>query len=661
MSYAIDLGDLPPLSDKCLFPPSVLEEVLELHPTLPHPLVFRLSGEKSVLVGVREFTAPNGSILVPENVLQRLGPGPVSVQLAQLPPATFLQVKPAQFYPHITNWKYYLESFVSKNYTTMSKGQTFGLDDKTANTVVQLTVEDANADSVVVVDTDIVLDVVPLDDVMAAQQLDYTSTLATLENVPELTTPVSVEIEPFHRSSAPVMFAVDLKKVRGAELTLSIATDSDLANVDLLCGLDKLVTLENFAFCTVDQDAADSKLIVIDMKSDLIVNHLQKYPDHCTVYVVPFAWEHEAKVTVAQSAPTPTLEKGALEAHTLQGEGPGATQVNGQGPGVCSNCGKVIAGNMALHEAFCLRNNVRCSCGEVFRKEIPGTHWHCDQCSVHGNSALFRSKHVKLFHSGPYKCQCGDAHEYADFIQLVQQHKAAGCPARLHECMFCHLIVPQEQATYEDNFANLTHHESLCGNKTTECYQCGKVLRNKDLASHMKMHYLDKVERSTETLLRCANETCVSVFARESDVTNDLGLCDACFGPLYLTVHDPTRSKLQSRIERRYMLQLTKGCGHAWCTNDECATGGRKLDIKLALAHIKSDLLPQVSGLPVSTNHGRSRFWFCINESSQSRKNVVHKLISEGLYGENMIYKAVAARPSEDGAREWLIRHAIST
>lgn len=617
----ITTGQLPPLSDKCLLPPLLLADVLAAHPALPHPLVFRLtSPTNSVLVGVREFTAPENTVVAPQEVASVLGAGPVTATLApDLPKALFLRVKPAQFYPHVSNWKYYLESFLSSNYTTLSRGQVFGHD---AAAAVRLTVEDCNADAVVVVDTDIVLDVVPVNDVAAHQQQRQTADLAALENVPRLQQTQRVAVEPFS-VAVPKVYALDLT----ASCSLRISTDSDADNVDVVAGFDKLVTLENFAFATMG-----ALSIAIDLASELVSTHVRNGAS--TLYVVPFAWEHDASVTISVEplakppVPLPLAE--------------------------CSNCGRQIASNLQLHEAHCRRNNVRCTCGEVFAKEIPRTHWRCAHCDVHGDSALSEMKHLRMRHSGPYVCVCGDPHEYRDFLELVTQHKATVCPAKLHECRFCHLVVPQEEATYEDRYANLSHHENQCGNKTTECFQCARVVRNKDLASHMTMHYMDKVERNNEVVARCTNGNCVS----ESDAHNDLGLCAACYGPLYLLVHDPTRAKLQNRIERRYMLQLTKGCGHSWCANAECATGGTKLDFKLAMQHVQT-LLGQVAGLPVSTL-ATSRFWFCVNESVQMRKAVLDALRSEGHYADSMLLRAVNAHSDEEAARLWLRCHAVA-
>lgn len=670
MALSVSLAEgLEALSDKCVFPQSALSAALNVHSPLPHPLIYSLESEsgKSILVGVKEFTAPEGEILVPEAVYSRLEGGAVRFELAEIPKAAFLRVRPSQFYPHITNWKYYLESFLSKNYTTLSKNQDFGVYDAAAKTDVKLTVEDANDDLVVVVDTDIALDVVPLNDIMAAQQLSHNNSIAYLENIPDLLWDTEIALVPFNQTDVPSIHRVDLRSIKDNSLSIELKTDGDPYNADLLVGLDKFVTLENFAWCTMAQDSARSKRIDIDLKSDVIVNYLHKHADdkNCWLYVVPFAWEHACLVvlTLLKTVEAPAIDNSKITPEQHLG------QVR------CDNCRKYIDKNkFQLHEAFCVRNNVRCSCGEIFTKSIPSTHWHCEVCvpQVHGNSSLFKFKHEKLFHMGPYVCgQCNDDTHYEDFISMVENHKATTCPAKLHECVFCHLILPQEEATYVDKFANLTHHENACGNKTTECTECGKVVKTKDLPSHLRIHFMNKVESASEHVPRCTNRNCVNIFINGAEPTNELGLCESCFGSLYAQVHDPTHIKLQNRLERKYIIQLTKGCNNAWCENPMCATHS-KWDMMLALKHIQLELLPQIvkpllplnaqrqqSGNSQSLNASSNSMWFCVNASIDSRRRLYEKILAQDHYGEGMVLKAVAACPTEPEARHWLKIHSI--
>lgn len=646
-SYSISISNqLPKYSDRCIFPQSVLAAVLEDHAQLPHPLVFRLSDreKQSVLVGVREFTAPDSEILVPEEVFSRLNQSKVSIEVAALEKATFLQVKPVQFYPQVTNWKYYLESFLSKNYTTLSVRQLFGYWDEAASSPVELVVEDANEKSVIVVDTDSVLDVVPLNDIMAAQQLEQSKVTSALENIPFLDTNMALDLEPFGQVTIPNVYKVNLRDYK-SKLYLEMSGD-DISNVDILGGKDKFLTLDNYSWSTMVQDDKETKALVIDLTSDDMVNYAQKHPEGCFLYFVFFAWEHTAKVSI-------TLSDTLMERQT--------------GDGIqCPNCFRRISKNFQLHELACYRKQ-KCLCGELFNGKIPSTHWHCKECgpSVHGNSSLHRMKHHKIYHQQPYGCnKCKGSATYNSLLDLVTTHKATTCPLKLHECMFCHMILPQGEETYEDRFNNLTHHESECGNKTTECFECGKVVKARDMASHLHIHYLDKVERQASPLQHCANQVCVAIFENTTP-SNDLGLCNSCYRPLYASMYDPKNEKLQNRIERKYVMQLTKGCGNEWCDNPECATGSNKMDIKSALARTKQVLLPLVvvPQLPISQmsncgTKGANSLWLCISEDVMRRKQLLLEVLASDV-AEGLAYRAIWKHLDSDLARQWLMRNAV--
>lgn len=639
-------SSLPRHSDKCRFPQLLLESVLENNGEIPHPLVLRLStATKSVLVGVKEFTSPEDEILVPQEILDRLsylGSEQATTEVVAIPAVASLLIKPAAFYSHIINWKYYLESFISANYTTLSEGQIFCYEDKTAGITVQIEVAAANAPSVVVIDSDAILDVIPLDDTMAAQHLAHGEDVGNFENATVLgVDPLSFTLEPYSRARVPKLLRIDLK--HQAE-PFQIRLDSqDTANVDLLVGIDRFVTLENFLWSTISQDNDTVKLVIIDPKSDTVANytlHCEDSESGCFLYVVPFAWDQVGKIEVSVSKYIPEDPEDEV------------------GKVRCGNCKTLIAqANLQLHEVFCYRTNVRCDCGQIFVKPVPHYHWHCSLCDPlrSGNSALAKFKHDRMLHSGPYLCTCGDKTEYPLYLDMVTTHKATECPLKIHECRFCHMIVPQEEATYQDRYANLTHHEAECGGKTTECYLCGNILKRRDLASHMKIHELKKVEENEIQLKKCSNTNCVNLLNDANP--NDLGLCDFCFGPLFAPVHDPTHVKLKSRIERKYMLQLTKGCGNQKCENLECAAGNTPLDFKLAHQRVQTHLLPsvkepQLPGVVAETR--RNVFWFCVDSSTANRREILQLLQKENKYSSNSVLRAVNATTSEASARHWL-------
>lgn len=654
LRYNVECSDLlPPHSDKCILPSLLLKEVISLRPELPHPLVLELFGANQTYVGVMEFTAPEGTIVVPQDVFEKLSSKEVEIRVVDLPKCTYLKLKPTQFHPHITNWKYYLESFLSTKYTVLTKNQSFFYDDDVAKTTVEVVVEDCNADAVVVVEANAELDVVPLNDIMATQQLQHGVDLAKLENIPKLDGRIELSLQPFGQVSVQNIFSVDLREQKN-QFSIVLETSGDTSNVDVVCGLDKFLTLENFNLCSMslNSDNQPVKTLFVDLKSDLIQGHLKrtKNDEECLLYIIPFAWDQPCTSTLS-------LVPGPKVSDELQ-----SPEENGNTK-ICQNCGKYIStSNFASHEAFCLRNVKRCLCGKRFPKTIPSLHWHCDSCEATGDSVLLKFKHDKLYHQGPYICRACDSKEsFASFLDLVLLHKGSNCPRKLHECRFCRLVLPQEEATYEDRFNDLTHHESSCGNKTTECFKCHKSIRNKDLKTHLQLHSFTS-EKAIDEVSHCANVNCVNVVGNHSIADNALGLCDTCYGPLYSSDFDSTNIKLQNRIERKYVMQLTRGCGQSWCDNKECASGNVKLDIKLALQHIKNDLFIQIGrpSLPVNKDLSvppTNKFWFCVNESVSLKKAYLRELMAEKRFEESLIYKALTLKGVE-GAREYLVANS---
>ena len=150
-------------------------------------------------------------------------------------------------------------------------------------------------------------------------------------------------------------------------------------------------------------------------------------------------------------------------------------------------------------------------------------------------------KHQKIFHQHPYQCASALWKQnlttsLSSFLNIRLQNVLK----KLHECIFCHMILPQGEVTYQDKFNNLTHHESECGSKTTECFECGKVLKTRDMTSHMKMHYMDKKEKSTLVVKHCSNTVCVSILKTDLMHPTSLGSATHVIDHYTLPVHDPT-------------------------------------------------------------------------------------------------------------------------
>ncbi|RLV92933.1 hypothetical protein JA1_002876 [Spathaspora sp. JA1] len=186
------------------------------------------------------------------------------------------------------------------------------------------------------------------------------------------------------------------------------------------------------------------------------------------------------------------------------------------------------------------------------------------------------------------------------------------------------------------------------------------------------MHELDKVQfnqLNKITFNKCCNENCINLLSGGVS-TNELGLCDICYGPLYIAQHDPTNLKLQIRIERKYMIQLSKGCGNSWCNNEYCRNGNRSLQqkpFKELMELLNQELFRNIHYPKLPINKSReielgssNKVWFCVNESISNKRVLLDLLRSEGLYENEIIYKAINERNDEQSIRSWLQEKAVT-
>lgn len=246
----------------------------------------------------------------------------------------------------------------------------------------------------------------------------------------------------------------------------------------------------------------------------------------------------------------------------------------------CQYCKQMVSKiSQVMHENFCQRNNIKCDeCNAFFFKRIPETHWDC--CGRSGNDQLSKFLHEEYLHKN-VTCSCGIA-----FVNNYERclHISLECPSGVHECRFCHLVLPRGELTTESRYHNVTSHEWECGSKTVKCYKCGKIVKIRDIQLHEEFHRLDTISNEP---IGCTNVLCPNL----RDNGNPLGLCIECFSPLYSNVHDPDGKKLASRMERRYILMMKNGCGDDECDNELCNTGDSMGDIVKRVKAMDSGLL----------------------------------------------------------------------
>ena len=337
----------------------------------------------------------------------------------------------------------------------------------------------------------------------------------------------------------------------------------------------------------------------------------------------------------------------------------------------CKDCQQwVPRRTMMLHESFCLRNNIFCSlCKQVFKtsSEQWKDHWHCPHDDGHGNTPLSQSKHDDIFHTARH---CPNCPYVATNLPHLARHRTSLCPGKLILCKFCHLEVPQEGDPFETSpetlISGLTAHELADGARTTECHLCSKIIRLRDMDTHLRHHALEKSSRHKPEI--CRNPSCGRTLhgvGKNGEIGagsrmgqgpgNNLGLCSICFGPLYVSMHDPDGKAMKRRVERRYLSQLIQGCRRLWCQNQYCKTAAENRGDKSLQGLMTKDALPLVKPLLDRLGDRSTPMYFCVDEESQRRRRLARTLAAEGFYD---LEWCVAACEAETvnlvAARQWL-------
>lgn len=641
-------------TDKVLLPPSVLSDLISQQSasgySLPSPLVFKISvrNKGSCFVGVREFSAPEQCIILPRVIREKLGISQVNEETevalelsSEILKGTSLVLKPLDPDYNITDWKFFLEAKLNSEYTTLTQGEILNIKDK--NQVYKLLIDAVEpAPTVSIVDTDIDLSIEPLNDEHARAMQENNSRRHEIIELTDLITVQSLSVD-----SEDYKFKVPLTS--NQILLQLVIRDQEFDNtfLDILVSEDQFINKESFLWSTLDPTILTRKDNVIQLKIRLDDTYRLKNE---YIYVMPYLWNSR---TIFDLKIASSLEDISLSDATEP-----EVRAVGENEAICENCGAVVPqSSLFLHQNFCLRNNKLCpkGCGKVFHKAIPAEHWHCELCDnvVFGDSKLTLDHHNAIFHQS-YTCECEKG--FPNFLQLAR-HKATDCEFRLHECRYCHLVVPREESTTIDIFKEVSHHENSCGSKTIDCSKCGKPVMLSNYESHMKLHDLDR--QSQLEPQKCCNVNCV-----KTTNLNEFGLCDVCFGPSFSTVHDPTNAKLQARLERRYVIQLTKGCGSTWCKNAECKSSGLSKSRSMGeiVKHVKEDLLTHVPTLPLNKglDVGTPAYSFCVDGSMTKKKLLLDWLSEEGVYSYNWCCDAVNHESDEQTARRWLQENAIS-
>ena len=660
------------------------EQLVEQQQNLPHPLTFRLvnpANGRIVFAGIREFSAADNAVGVSTFLRQSLGfggqSGPdivkgigpearvdgsrvdeadgvlprLTVYVQEIPKGTYVKLRPLEAGYDPEDWKALLEQYLRDNYTTLTNGEVLAI--PAGKEVFRFLVDGLkpNEEAISLVDTDLEVDIEPLNEeqaretlkrlVQKSQKAPGTSEGSSAGGVVKVNTNAIGQVRP----GEYVDYSLekwDKTKDLGLELT-SLDDDKD---VDLFVspfGPKNRSKPREEEFVFGDFSPKATKKVKI--------RHSNAELENVEVLWVSvrgygkFGQDAQGQAPLQYNLRVSSID----EFSSANGYDTTAIDKEPVGPDEerCTNCHQAVPKRtMFLHQNFCLRNNILCPhCHLVFQKSSSEwlNHWHCPHDSSHGNTLSSRAKHDSLTHTSRSCPSCD--YEAANTSDLAH-HRTTTCPSKLILCQFCHLQVPQQGPddpspdSAEVILSGLTPHELSDGGRTTECHICSKITRLRDMATHLKHHDLQRLSRSKPRI--CPNVNCGRTLdgvsksgeVRVQGSRNELGVCDVCFGPLYVTMYDPDGKALRRRVERKYLTQLLTGCGQSWCRNEYCKNGRRNLGMlqegqaissKEALGMIK----PTLDGL----KDGKVPVQFCTDEASQTRRVLAEMVAAEGSAG----------------------------
>lgn len=705
------------------------EQALERQHKLPYPLTFRIvnpQNGRAVYAGIREFSAEENEVGLSPFLRKALGiednqsspqtssysefPGPsatvsgaaapqaavlapdpaptVSVHARQLPKGTYVRLRPLEAGYDPEDWKALLERYLRDNFTTLTTREVLlvsGGEHESFSFLMDKV--EPEGDGICIIDTDLEVDIVALTEEQAREtvrrRLDKTSRApgtkggSSIGGVLNFGDKVNGQVVPGEYvdyelrnwdHGAPISITLESRCDADVCLLVSPLTARQRSRPredqhvlgDLSTRSLKQIWLGS---TNVELDEAEALYIsvhsFVDLEAYEECPHSQQLPQQYSLHIADNQ---------------PDAHDGASE-ESLASGGPGDVR--------CGNCQQwVPQRTLVLHENFCLRNNVLCpQCHNIFqiRSLEWQNHWHCSHDSSYGNDVSSKRKHDTIFHG---QCSCRACGIEMEGLPRLAHHRVTDCPGKQILCQFCHLVVPQKGEADPDMHdpdvlvSGLTPHELVDGSRTTECHLCNKIVRLRDMKTHLRHHDLDRLSRPIPRI--CLNKNCGrtldgrSVQSAAVPSAHTLGLCSICFGPLYVDTYDPEWKALRRRIERRYLSQMMKGCGKPWCQNEYCKNGRQARQPSMpennaplksmSVVNIIATVRPLIDAICLQSGISNTApFYFCTDQMSQQRRILADMLAAEGKMGGGKDYDlpwCVASVEASGGdlgkAREWL-------
>lgn len=656
-------------------------------PQLPHPLTFRLVNPRNgrvVYAGIREFSAEEGHISLSKFLRHALGIDEqveekeevtVTAHAQQLPKGTYVRLRPLEAGYDPEDWKALLERYLRENFTTLTVGELLTVPSGRGRSFEFLVdkvapeEKEGQANGICIVDTDLEVDIEPLNEEQARETLQKLSQKAASKPGSERGSSAGGPIENGQqikgrvRRGEYVDYELNMKDGVGRlQLELEAGDGADLDIFVSPFSAYQRARPRSDEHVFGDMSSKSFKILKLDTSLPELADAEKLY-----ISVHAFSQPHEAEDDTEPPSEYALRVADAMQVDAASEE----TDSNEHNPDEvqCRNCQQwVPQRTLFLHENFCLRNNILCpKCKNVFQKSSSEwqNHWHCEHDAAYGNDEPSKEKHNYISHK---TFTCFNCDYIADNLPSLAHHRTTRCPGKQILCQFCHLVVPQQGDSDPDMndpevlLSGLTPHEIIDGGRTTECHLCNKIIRLRDMKTHLRHHDFERLSRPAPAI--CRNANCGRTL--KTSKGTPLGLCNICFAPLYTDAHDPEGKALKRRIERRYLSQILTGCGKTWCRNAYCKTGHERSSASgTVLPTSSKDILQVIKPLidPINTKppladsnpNAEVPIYLCVDETSQQRRSLGEMLAAEGVYDLRWCLAALEGGGGDlEKAREWL-------
>ena len=605
----------------------------------------------------------------------------LTVHVHPLPKGSYVRLRPLEAGYDPEDWKALLERHMRNTFTTLTSGEILTIPHGREEYKFLIDKVSPAGEGICIIDTDIEVDIEALNEEQARETLRRKQEKNTKAPGTKDGSSIGGDIKIDQQSTGQV--------IPGDYVDYTLAGwDRELGiNIELETADPTHLDLFLSPFSSRQRNRPrDSKHLFADISERLTkricIEHINtELTDAEAIYVSVRGYSEDTNSQKSQIPLPFTLRALPLSMQPREnGSHPEARATNGNpDESQCKNCRQwVPKRTMMLHENFCYRNNVLCpKCNEVFQKSSMEwkSHWHCEHDDAYGSTPESQLKHDAFAHTPQI---CTDCEYQTKNMSELARHRTSTCPRKTILCKFCHLLVPQQGPDDLDAnepeviLSGLTPHELSDGARTTECHMCGKIVRLRDMNTHTKHHNLERLTRITPRL--CRNVNCGRTLdgiglsgevKRPQPSMNDVGLCDTCYGPLYISSFDPEGKALRRRVERRYLTQLLTGCGKDWCRNEYCKPARQYLGLDKPNDPVTSKTaLSMIKPILIDLLHSTHSLHFCTDESSQRRRTIAEMIAAEGhgdKEGKASGYTlpwCIGALEAENGdlgkARQWL-------